>query len=183
MDAYRALLDIISPKLDDDEDDDEGEENEARATDKRKRVWDAFWDTQAKRDARAAQAKEAARTFLKLLANDIPAEALLSVYIHFLACHIEEQISEFGLLWFWSGEGLEHKNFIWKKSGRAMAQRGLAPHQNGGQQPRDGGPQQRQAPGREGQTMVMVIAGENYGGVEREGRVVKPRHAMPASLL
>ena len=64
-----------------------------------------------------------------------------------------------------------------------MAQRGLAPHQNGGRKPRDGGPQQRTAPGREGQTMVMVIAGEIFGGMQREGRVVRPRHALPESLL
>jgi hypothetical protein len=146
-------------------------------------IWETFWNTQAKRDARAAEAKEAARTFVKLLANAIPAEALLSVYIHFLTCHIEEQVREFGPLWFWSGEGLEHKNFIWKKTGRGTSQRGLAPHQNGGQKPRDGGAQQRTAPGREGQTLVQVIAGEMFGGVQREGRVVKPRHALPASIL
>ena len=85
--------------------------------------------------------------------------------------------------WHWSGEGLEHKNYIWKQTGRAMAQRGLAGHQNGGAKPRDGGPQTRHAPGREGQTLLAVVCGEKWGGTAREGRTVKPRHALPASLL
>jgi len=49
----------------------------------------------------------------------MPAEALDSVYVHFVACHIGDQVARFGPLWYWSGEGLEHKNFVWKKSGRA----------------------------------------------------------------
>lgn len=68
---------------------------------------------------------------MKLLANAIPAEALLSVYIHFLT----------------------------RTAGRS---RGMA--------------------GRSSQTLVQVIAGEMFGGVQREGRVVKPRHALPASI-
>ena len=57
LDAYRALLDVISPHLDEEGDGEEGEgeEGDARAQDKRRRVWAAFWDTQAKRDARAGK--------------------------------------------------------------------------------------------------------------------------------
>ena len=113
----------------------------------------------------------------------MPAEALDSVYVHFVACHIGAQVARFGPLWYWSGEGLEHKNFIWKKSGRACAQRGLAPHQNGGAKPRDGGPQKRTAPGREGACMAIVLAGEEYGGLARRGHAQrKARHAMPAYI-
>lgn len=175
--AYRDLLSAVSPKLDEEAGEDEGE------GERHERIWQAFWSTPGKRAAQAAKAKAAARTFVRALSGVIPAEAMGSVYIHYLTCHIEEQIKEFGPLWWWSGEGLEHKNFIYKKTGRAMAQRGLAGHQNGGAQPKDGTAQKRSAPGREGQTVTWVVAGEKYGGVARQGHTVKKRHALPASIL
>ena len=127
--------------------------------------------------------RDAARTFLAKLADSgIPASALESVYVHFLAVHVQGQVEKLGPLWYWSGEGLEHKNLVWKQTGRAVAQRGLAPHQNGGRKPRDGGPQRRIAGGRNAQTAVWVIAGEEHGGTAREGHVVRSRHAIARAL-
>lgn len=84
--AYRELLAAVSSKP--------GEE--AGEGERYERIWEAFWSTPGKRAAQAAKA--AARTFVKLLANVIPAEAMDSVYIHYLTCHIEEQIKAFGPL-------------------------------------------------------------------------------------
>ena len=128
--------------------------------------------------------RQRARTFVAALADSgMPADALDSVCIHFLACHTAAQTEEFGPLWFWSGEGLEHTNYKWKQTGCAVAQRGLARHQNGGRKPSSGQPQRRKAPGREGQTFAMVLCGEEHGGMAREGHTCRPRHARPGALL
>ena len=192
VNAFLALLRALSPRPDrdgdaseDEADDDEREQQAGAQTHANARAWARFWDTQAKRDAQKEIAHAAARTFVKKLASSgMPAEALDSVYVHFLTCHLREQVGRFGCLWFWSGEGLEHKNFIWKKTGRATAQRGLAGHQNGGAKPKDGSAQQRKAPGREGQTALAVITGEEHGGIARATHAQRSRSAaLPDSLL
>ena len=187
IEAYKELLATIAPHASGEaeaEADEEAEAQSSKAEAYRKAVWDEFWSTQGKRDAQAAKAKAAARTFLAKLSSTIPAGAMDSVYVHFLAVHIGDQVAAYGPLWYWSGEGLEHKNFAWKKAGRACAQRGLAPHQNGGQKPRDGGPQKRaiNAKGREGQTAMAVILQEEHGGVARRGRAKRARHCLPVSV-
>ena len=195
--AYRDLLDTISPAPTGDDDQSDGEEHgedqataaptsqAQKAATRRARVWEEFWSTQAKRNAQAKRVKDAARAFVKKLANSgIPSGALDSVYIHFLTCHIETQVREYGPLWYWSGEGLEHKNYVWKQTGRAMAQRGLAAHQNGGRRQADGTQVRSSNAGREGQTALWVIWGELHGGLAREGRQTHAsRHAKPRALL
>ena len=81
-----------------------------------------------------------------------------------------------------SGEGLEHKNFVWKKTGRACAQRGLAGHQNGGAKPKDGSAQKRKHGGREHGTMLGVLMGEEHGGVARQNHAKRSRHCLPQSI-
>ena len=181
--AYIDFLRAVSPAPDVAAEGEGGDEGE-RARRARDAAWEQYWSTQAKRDAQAAIVKAKARTFVAALANSpMPAEGLESVYVHVLTCHIEAHVKAYGPLWFWSGEGLEHKNYIWKQTGRATAQRGKAGHQNGGQKPRDGSAQKRTAPGREGQTFMNVLDGENRGGTtQREGRNVRPRHSMTALL-
>ena len=157
----------------------EGEPTEETA---REAAWRHFWSTQEQRDAQAAVVQAKARAFVRALANSgMPAEALESVYIHYLTKEIEKQVKELGPLWAWSGEDLDHKNYVWKQTGRAVAQRGQAGHQNGGQ-PRDGSAQKCKAPGHEGQTCMAVIDGEKFGGTQREGRRVKPRRGATEHL-
>jgi hypothetical protein len=174
LQAYIALLREVDPGVSAEEARDAEAGGDAASN--APTEWERYWSTQALRDARAVRVQAAARTFVAALASSgVPAEALESVYIHYLTKHIGAQVRQFGPLWAWSGEGLEHKNSIWKKTARGCAQRGLAGHQNGGQRPRNGGPQKRKAPGREGQTFTMVVAGEEYGGVQREGRSKRQR--------
>ena len=191
LNAFLGLLRAVSPEADEEGEDERGAGDDgdaataATAARAKERAWAQFWDTQAKRDAQAAEVKAKARTFVAALASSgMPAEALDSVYVHLLTCHLEQQVRLFGPLWFWSGEGLEHKNFIWKKTGRSTAQRGLAGNQNGGAQPKDGRAQQRKAPGREGQTFLAVVAGEEHGGIARANLKARERtRALPESLL
>ena len=92
------MLEAVAPRPTDDDGDEgaEDEEGAERVRQRREKAWEEHWSTQAKRDAQAAKAKAAARTFLAKL-------ALESVYTHYLAKHIETQVSDFGPLWYWSG--------------------------------------------------------------------------------
>jgi hypothetical protein len=198
LDAYIDLLKAVAPRCEGDDEDaedaedgEDGEDGEnaraRRARTARERAWEQFWSTQAKRDAQAAVVKAKARTFVeKLASSGTPAEALGSVYIHFLTKHIVTHVARYGPLWFWSGEGLEHKNFIWKQTGRDCAQRGLAGYQNGGRKPANGAPQTRNPlvpQGRLAHTCVMVLAGEQHGGMARAGQKRTPRTARPTAML
>lgn len=178
INAYLKLIDAISPCVEDaGDDDDDAPTLEAR----RARAWQEYWSTPEKRAAQAAKVLTAARDFVKKLSSSgMP--AMESVYTHYLTTHIGDHVREFGPLWFWPGEGLEHKNYVWKQTGRAVAQRGMAGHQNGGRKAQDG-TQKRVAPGREGQTLLMVIAGEEFGGTARAGRAASKRTSQPISLL
>ena len=90
------------------------------------------------------------------------------------------QVALFGPLWFWSGEGLEHKNYVFKTIARGMAQRGRV--HNGGRRKEDGS-QTRKEPGRLGQSLQGLVESEIHGGIARAHGQHKPRHARPMALL
>lgn len=178
----KAVAPAPSDGAGDEGDGEDGEEQPRRSAFRRE--WDEHWDTQAKRDSRAALVASLARTFVEKLAQCVPAEALNSVYIHFLTCHIGAHVARLGPLWFWSGQGLENKNHLYKMTQRGTAQRGKTGAQNGGRKNAEG-LQARQVPGygRVGATVEMVIHGEDYGGMSREGRRPRDRHGRPDSML
>ena len=70
------------------------------------------------------------------------------------------QVSRFGSLMAWSGEGLEHLNYMIKQIQRAGCQRGKVA--NGGRLKRDG-TQTRKAPGRVGQAVLFAYLSVHAG--------------------
>jgi hypothetical protein len=105
------------------------------------------------RDAAAMKVKAKAEHLSYWLKKLVPEESRATPYFHLLTCHLHDQVREFGSMFGWSGEGLEHLNFIIKKIQRHMVQKGKRGDCNGGRRARDGS-QNRRAPGRVGQALL-----------------------------
>ena len=133
--------------------------------------------TQAQRDARADRVDAAARAYaLALTKAGVTESARKTAYFHIITCHLGEQVRKFGSLFAWSGEGLEHFNFMIKKVQRGNCQRGKEPGHNGGKAG------VREAPGRVGQALLWAYIATEAGGRDKQrqrkrGRALAARNA------
>ena len=89
--------------------------------------------------------------------------------------HLLAEVRRFGSLFAWSGEGLEHLNFLIKKVQRSMCQRGKRGVDNGGRRSKRTGVQKRVAGGRVLQALaashLVLDAGPRDVGAAKRRRV------------